>query len=453
MGVRDASESIVARARWLMGESPLVNDVAKCFAPGWVGFSDVRRGEKVLLATSSLEDPAVTHALADALREKDAIVDLVVVDAGPDRVIEETDEIDAMIRREDWTDNLVYVPRRYNDVPWVTDLMIRNQYDLYVQGRAYPSFTSCRWEGYPWSQAEQFLSDANVFPRELHQLINDKAWKVIWEGGKGARVHVTDPEGTDVSWTLFSDYWNIQDEEVGWFGEKAMVNHLMYHPAPPLVEQADAAGVVAGTLAHFSCPFPRIEVQVRNGRVERVEGGGRYGDGWRALLEETRDFQYEQFPGPGLFWFWEAAVGTNPKIQRSTKSRLVSTGGWEWERWRAGIMHLGFGTAGPSRCELQAGRDGLPYGHLHVHLQFPTIELVKPDGTTERTVDHGHLLALDDPEVRELAARYGDPDDVLRETWVPPVPGISIEGEYEPYAKDPVGWLTSAGLLEETSDA
>jgi len=38
-----------------------------------------------------------------------------------------------------------------------------------------------------------------------------------------------------------------------------------------------------------------------------------------------------------------------------------------------------------------------------------------------RIVEKGHLLALDDPEVRAIAAKYGDPDELLREDWIPEV--------------------------------
>jgi hypothetical protein len=34
-------------------------------------------------------------------------------------------------------------------------------------------------------------------------------------------------------------------------------------------------------------------------------------------------------------------------------------------------------------------------------------------------VEDGHLMALDAPEVREIAAKYGDPDDLLAEDWIP----------------------------------
>ena len=62
-----------------------------------------------------------------------------------------------------------------------------------------------------------------------------------------------------------------------------------------------------------------------------------------------------------------------------------------------------------------------------------------------KIVDKGHMTALDDLEVRALASRYGDPDEILREDWIPDIPGINVPGNYmEDYGKNPlphVQWL------------
>jgi hypothetical protein len=52
-------------------------------------------------------------------------------------------------------------------------------------------------------------------------------------------------------------------------------------------------------------------------------------------------------------------------------------------------------------------------------------------------IDRGHLVALDDPEVRKLAAQYGDPGKILSEDWIPSIPGINSTGSYEDYARNP----------------
>ena len=51
------------------------------------------------------------------------------------------------------------------------------------------------------------------------------------------------------------------------------------------------------------------------------------------------------------------------------------------------------------------------------------------------------ISALDDTEVRKLAGQYGDPGDLLREDWVPQIPGITSAGSYEDYARNPGKWI------------
>ena len=53
-------------------------------------------------------------------------------------------------------------------------------------------------------------------------------------------------------------------------------------------------------------------------------------------------------------------------------------------------------------------------------------------------LDKGRMTSLDHPEVRALASRYGNPDDVLAEDWIPEVPGINAPGDYlKDYAPNP----------------
>jgi hypothetical protein len=51
----------------------------------------------------------------------------------------------------------------------------------------------------------------------------------------------------------------------------------------------------------------------------------------------------------------------------------------------------------------------------------------------EKLVDRGRLTVLDDPEVRRVAAKYGDPDELLREDWIPEFDGESGQIIYPSY--------------------
>ena len=49
-----------------------------------------------------------------------------------------------------------------------------------------------------------------------------------------------------------------------------------------------------------------------------------------------------------------------------------------------------------------------------------------------------------------LAARYGEPNDVLGDNSAAHIPGISAPGRYEDYAKDP--WKTATAVMKKIDD-
>src|SRR5439155_1539283 len=211
-------------------------------------------GERVLVAVDTHYDKRVVEAVARGLREMGASVDVVTVEAQPDREFTTTDEVDVIMRREPWTKR----PRRWEGLPWIEELAAREKYDLLVHGKGggIPN-VPYRYEAIPWLQTDHFASAATVYPRDLHTLINMKTW--------------------------------------------------------------------------------------------------------RALHEESKETQYPCFPRPGLFWLWEVAIGTNPKIQRPPNIHLLSSGGFEWERRRSGIIHVGLGTRWRGSEEVWAGERGILY--------------------------------------------------------------------------------------------
>jgi len=91
--------------------------------------------------------------------------------------------------------------------------------------------------------------------------------------------------------------------------------------------------------------------------------------------------------------------------------------------------------------EKWAGENGTLYGHRHIHLLFPTFIITTKSGKEYTIIRNGRLTALDDPQVRKLAEKYGDPDDLLGEDWIPQIPGITSAGSYEDYARNPSEWI------------
>ncbi len=404
---------------------------------GFIGYGATKPNDRVLIAIDSHYETKMADAIATALRAKGARVDVLRVDVGEDREFADDDEIRVTIRARPWSEE----PRRWEGLPWVQDLAEREHYDLLIHGKGGPTpDTSYRYEQIPWLRVEHLEQPGTLFPQELHTRINEKTWEKIWTVGRGGKVRLTDPEGTDLTFTLHEAYF--AGERRG-FTEQPIrsYGHLHGHPPQPILPQEDAAGVLAATTSHFARPFPGIRLHFEGGRLTAIEGGGGYGDAWRALLTATKNNQYPCFPRPGLFWLWELAIGTNPKIGRPSNIHRLSSGGFEWERRRSGVIHAGVGTRWRGPEEAWAGERGILYGHLHVHLLFPTFEIQTQSGQTVKVIDHGRLTALDDPDVRALARQHGDPDELLREDWVPAVPGISAPGSYSEFAANPVRWI------------
>ena len=158
---------------------------------GFIGYGKTVAGNKVLIAVDREYDPSVPRAVAQALREKGAHVDILNIDMGdPDREFDSLDEVRVIMRREPWEKN----PRRWEGMPFVEDFAARRGYDLLIHGKGGPVPKSeYRYEQIPWLRAEHFLQRSTTYPLDLHLLINQKSWAPIWEharGGKIGRAHV-----------------------------------------------------------------------------------------------------------------------------------------------------------------------------------------------------------------------------------------------------------------------
>ncbi len=415
--------------------------IAADFYPGY----GIKGGERVLMMVNRDYDPLVLEALGRAIREAGGKADVLLgseaTQAGGDGVTE-------------W-ELFYFMNDTFKqatggiDRPTQVAIAVAGKYNLALSGRGggkpdYPR-DKMRWEYLPWEWADQFLINGANIPPSLLKFLDDTAWDTLAKAGS---VHATDPEGTDITWTARPDDW----ERPGAHNP----GHLMSHPAA-----SGATGVVAGTWNHTG-PFPQVRVSFKNDRLEGIEGGGAYGQKWRAIRDQWKDTTWSGKQGPGLFvWLQEAAIGTNPKSARP-KAALERAKGNIWERTRAGVVHWGIGSGGTRDESLaggmrRCGADPLcgdsptsryfkenpqtPTGHVHVHNFFLTMVLTNRDGSRTPFINKGHLTVLDDPRVRQEAAKYGDPDLLLAEDWIPAIPGINIPGDYRrDYAGDPAAF-------------
>ena len=126
-------------------------------------------------------------------------------------------------------------------------------------------------------QQRQRLAANKDYPNEL-------VWALIRKGydtmRNGRKFHLTDPNGTDVTWSLDEQMWNRYNELWG----EITNNHS---PRLHLSDNPDMKGVFVSNHLH-SGRIPTIELTIDNGKVIEVAGGGKMGDYLRTALRNTR---------------------------------------------------------------------------------------------------------------------------------------------------------------------
>jgi hypothetical protein len=284
-------------------------------------------------------------------------------------------------------------------------------------------------------------------------------------------VEVNDPEGTNFAFEL------DEKQAQSWAEGAYQQGHLFMFPHqatgrfpyssvdyPAFTKKYNPRylvkvnGVFAGTSNHTGS-FARMEVHVKDGYVREVKGGGSYGDLWREFLKypKINELTYPYHDQPGYWWIYEAGMGTNPKFFKRPDENME--GNNSSERNNAGVIHWGFGLRldhGPDKAVESkewmdfAKQNGLPNDHWwHIHNTLPTYR-VRVRGTKNSwltLIDKGEVTALKSPEIRALASRYGNPDEVLSDDWSPYLPGINAPGRYQDYAKDP--WQTIMTVMKK----
>jgi hypothetical protein len=408
----------------------------------------VKPGEKVLFVAKSESDPMIIEAMSRAFRERGARIDVVLMDLTPLAPPEEwpAHEAISLGKEEDDNEYSYIYTKSYYYIRWPTvrAMVESEKYDSVIAGFAGPLpldyVAGVPWRFFRYHALENWVSPAMNVPSDVLQLISEKTHAKVLACEE---ERLTDPEGTDVKWTNY-----------GLDKRAFMANHIWARP--PHIGYGfggkdDCTGIVAGTWNHVGV-YPHVKAYIEGGQVVKVEGGGKYGEAWREKLEEYRNVklpplsldmgmspEYE-ISEPGLFWFHECAIGTVPGLVPAQKELLGETyNNISQTLVRAGHIHCGFGASILS--QEQVSKAGLPFPHVHIHLWFSTLEGRTKNGETVTIIDKGHLTALDDPEVRSLASRYGDPDELLKLAWIPAIPGINLPGDYmKDYGQDPLSW-------------
>jgi hypothetical protein len=314
-----------------------------------------------------------------------------------------------------------------------------------------------------YRKREDLLARYTNFPVEIQRLLERK---LVQSFSRAGEVRITDPEGTDIGWNVTAEEAKLwtQGSWIPWhiigttieavrlaqvrpsFGGSKIDSIRRFAPIAAR-HYPGINGVVSGTVNHTGF-YPRMTVRVEAGRVASIEGGGEYGDRFKEIVERFSDVQYPGYPAPGYHFLNDATIGSNPKTFRSIESLWNTAIPWIGggnERYRAGVIHFGFGAEHDDPEFIKFGREHkAPVKHMpHIHSYFPTYEIKdRETGEWFKVVERGRLTVLEDPAVRRLAALIANPDELLAYDWVPAIPGINHPGDYaRDYAPDPVAWI------------
>lgn len=421
---------------------PYLDAVARRpYSPGLWPAWDLQPGERVLLRVTNWHDPMVVEATRQILERYRTDFTVEVEDKGPIPHWQGHDEVEYYLAR-------VKELARWMDEWEEYDRL--GTYDKILMGYGGPILRErqTKIQRMPFIVPEQVASPAHLLPAEVLIAIDEWTWERV---RAASTVHLTDPEGTDLRFTNHDAYWNqartvynrsyverSYSQNVA-YGETYLPGHIWGRPHFH-IPQEDGTGVVAGTMNHIA-PYPRMELQLDRSVITEIRGGGEFGRKLREVMADTAGVEYPGFNSPGIMHWWEASIGTNPKVHRPRVGYAQGYNCGLYERMRSGIVHIGFGTVISSDQEREAARDDKLVGHWHVHLNYPTyVAEGTPDGDVA-IIENGHLKALDDPKVRAIAARHGDPDELLTEDWIPAIPGLNLPGDYDrDYAADPMEW-------------
>jgi hypothetical protein len=214
-------------------------------------------------------------------------------------------------------------------------------------------------------------------------------------------------------------------------------------------------GAVLVAHANHTGVYPTMTVRLdHHGGIQSIEGGARTGELFQMLINHPafKEARFPKAPVSGYWFFRQDGYATNPKFIRSLPSLVEGESMMAnlSERNRAGVQHLAFSYDSRAPEDLAYAKErGIPLGEgqhtAHMHNYFPTVEWkLRDSGEWIRISDKGYVKMFDDPEVRALASRYGNPDLIFRYEWIPSIPGINVPGDYEKdFAADPWSWIVS----------
>ena len=337
------------------------------------GYAFLRAGEKVLmwLDRTGKVDPLVVQAVALACEEVGAEVHIL---CSPSAVHRLGEPIPGLVLSAMEASDIVITALELENAATVDNVHFARFLKRTVKRCVSLICPTPALLSSPWAR----------FPGELVWAIYQKTAERARKG-RDSTFHLTAENGTDLRGRL-SFRWGFKEKQPprGW----------MFFPAGDMAEHPESpvnGTVVFEQMEGFAGNLEEpVRLTVKDHWVTRVEGGdeARWLEALMARYEKGR-------------YFCEVAIGTHPKapIEEGLRVRAPDTilfrhagtyhaavGNWAWIPEADSLLHWDGGGLKPT---FSVGGETL--------------------------IDSGHLLTLEDPSIRDLASRFGDPDDLLSE--------------------------------------
>jgi leucyl aminopeptidase (aminopeptidase T) len=353
-----------------------------------VNYGSVKKGEEVLVLTDPRVDPLVADAFAAAARDVGAKVTILTMGS-----------MDLELPR--------YVEQ---DIPKTVKAAVCGA-DVLISATAYLIHPNDRWLNIPMMETGlriiypmfpsvyHLASEFSRFPAEILYAMALRDYEIV---RKGTKLRITDPKGTDIVATISNTPDDFLAAGSGFNQRFGYQNRGTFVVPGTIVGGrfwSDINGVVYFDLIELVAKSPNKapKWKVSNGYVEQVEGPGT--ELWTKMIKEDKKAAL----------FSEIMWAYNPKMDLAEvwpENEPVTRCG--------GVLHMAMGQPA-SRAHGKVEKAST-HKHVHTHgvLVMPTVTV--DDKYT--IIMEGHITALDDPKIREIAAKYGDPDKILAEVPV-----------------------------------
>jgi leucyl aminopeptidase (aminopeptidase T) len=346
-----------------------------------VAYACVKKGENVCIYADTSSDPQVIEAIAVAAREAGGEVVITISDEADDP--EESGLIDpSKIVR-----NAFYA----SDVILSIVSIFKMQFSTPATARALNEY-GARLAYIGPNTSEELASEWARFPAELSFAIAQKTRTNLQAGSDD--VTLTDESGTHLK---------VKVEPKNWGG--AGVRGPLNKPGQHAVLPASTVGtnrikevngnIFPDFLEIFGPTGEICEWVIKDNWVTDIRGG-----------PQAEAFKERIFKIKNANLFSQISWGFNPKIKinKSLQPHFDKNKLGMITR-AAGVMHLGLG----STLFHQKGKKEFASPiHTHGILLKPTLT-----AGNKMIIEKGNLTVLNDPEIRDIAKKYGDPDVIL----------------------------------------